>query len=141
MELVVKIQRLSPDVPLPTYSYPGDAGMDLCSRVEEYIYPGERKLIPTGIRLAIPPGYVGIIKDRSGVSWRKGLHTMAGVVDSGYRGEVKVLIFNTGKEGVRIEKGDRIAQLLVIPVCEVKWEESPLDETLRGEGGWGSSGR
>ncbi|MCD6521778.1 dUTP diphosphatase [Candidatus Calescamantes bacterium] len=145
MEIVVRIEKVKEiegeDFPLPQYAHPFDAGVDLRSRVDITIPPGERRLVPTGIKIAIPPGYAGIIKDRSGLALREGLHTLAGVIDSGYRGEVGVILLNSGKEEVKIKKGERIAQLLVIPCMVVKWEEGDLEETARGEKGWGSTGK
>ncbi|NOZ63726.1 MAG: dUTP diphosphatase [Caldiserica bacterium] len=145
MEIVVKVERVPEakeiDLPLPAYAHPYDAGLDLRSRITTTLLPGERKLVPTGIKLAIPPGYVGIIKDRSGMALKHGLHTLAGVIDSGYRGEVGVVLLNTDKEEFTIHQGDRIAQLLILPVMLVKLEEGALTDTSRGDKGWGSSGK
>lgn len=145
MEIVVKVERLPEakeiNLPLPKYAHPYDAGLDLRSRITTTLLPGERKLIPTGIKVAIPPGYVGIVKDRSSMALKYGVHTIAGVIDSGYRGEIGVVILNTDKEKFTIHKGDRIAQLLILPVMLVKLEEDTLTETPRGEKGWGSSGK
>lgn len=145
MEIVVKVERVKEakdiDLPLPEYAHLHDAGLDLRSRVTETILPMERKIIPSGIKIAIPPNYVGIVKDRSGLSSKFGLHTLAGVIDSGYRGEVGVAIINMGKEEFTIHQGERIAQLLILPIVSAKIEEGKLDDTSRGEKGWGSSGR
>ncbi len=142
-KLVVRVERVSGrgNIPLPSYAHPHDAGLDLRAACNRRLKPGERALIPTGIRVAIPPGYVGIIKDRSGLALHKGIHILAGVIDSGYRGEVGVVLLNLGEEDFLIREGDRVAQLLILPVVEVKWDESPLEGTLRGEKGWGSTGK
>ena len=128
-------------LPLPEYTHPHDAGLDLRSRVTTTLLPMERKIIPSGIKIAIPQNYVGIVKDRSGLSSKFGLHTLAGVIDSGYRGEVGVAVINMGKEEFTIHQGERIAQILILPVMSVKLEEGKLDNTSRGEKGWGSSGK
>ncbi len=120
----------------------GAAGADLRSTIFVVIRPGARAVVPTGIRLAIPPGHVGLVWPRSGLAVRKGVDVLAGVVDSDYRGEVQVALVNLGDELVRIEVGDRVAQLLVQPVVRAEFEEVPtLDETGRGEGSMGSTGR
>ncbi|HHF43329.1 MAG: dUTP diphosphatase [Candidatus Aminicenantes bacterium] len=137
----VRIKKIHPQARLPQYSHAGDAGLDLYSVVDETIAPGERKAIPTGIKMAIPPGYVGLIWDKSGLSL-EGIHRLAGVVDAGYRGEVKVVLVNLGSQEFRIAVGMKIAQMLIQPVETVKIvETSELDPTSRGEGGFGSTGR
>jgi len=137
----VRIKKIHPQARLPQYSHAGDAGLDLYSVVDETIAPGERKAIPTGIKMAIPPGYVGLIWDKSGLSL-EGIHRLAGVVDAGYRGEVKVVMVNLGSQEFRIAVGMKIAQMLIQPVETVKIvETSELDPTSRGEGGFGSTGR
>ena len=136
-----RIKKIHPQARLPQYSHAGDAGLDLYSVVDETIAPGERKAIPTGIKMAIPPGYVGLIWDKSGLSL-EGIHRLAGVVDAGYRGEVKVVLVNLGSQEFRIAVGMKIAQMLIQPVETVKIvETSELDPTSRGEGGFGSTGR
>lgn len=137
----VPVKRSSADLPLPAYQHPGDAGLDLRAREAVRLKPGERRLIPTGLRLALPAGTVGIIKDRSGLAFKLGLHTMAGVIDSNYRGEVKVLLVNLGRRACRIKAGDRIAQLIVLPCLEARLVPSEeLPESERNESGFGSSG-
>ncbi|RLE03883.1 MAG: dUTP diphosphatase [Candidatus Aminicenantes bacterium] len=137
----VRIKKIHPQARLPQYSHAGDAGLDLYSVVDETIAPGERKAIPTGIKMAIPPWYVGLIWDKSGLSL-EGIHRLAGVVDAGYRGEVKVVLVNLGSQEFRIAVGMKIAQMLIQPVETVKIvETSELDPTSRGEGGFGSTGR
>jgi len=137
----LKAKKSQRDARLPSYGNIGDAGLDLFSSVDCEVKRGEIKSIPTGIKLAVPEGYVGLIWDKSGLSLR-GIHRMAGVVDSGYRGEVKVVIVNIGKKKFIVKKGMKIAQLLIQPVVEAKVEEvEELDETLRGEKGFGSTGK
>ena len=138
MELRVK--RIRPDAKIPVYLHPGDAGMDLFSCVDEVIAAGEVKAVPTGIQMAIPEGYVGLVWDKSGISL-KGVHRLAGVVDSGYRGEIRAVMVNLGKEPFIISKGMKIAQMLIQPVQAVRIVEAEnLDDTTRGEGGFGSTG-
>jgi len=134
------------DLPLPAPATPGAAGLDLPAAVAEELVlePGARALVPTGFRLAIPEGYEGQVRPRSGLARRYGLTlpNAPGTIDSDYRGEVKVLLHNGGNESVRIRRGDRIAQLVVAPVLRVRLEEvATLDTTTRGEGGFGHTGR
>jgi dUTP pyrophosphatase len=138
MELRVK--RIHPDAKIPTYGHSGDAGMDLFAVVDRTLAPGEVFAVPTGIQVAIPAGFVGLIWDKSGLSL-KGVHRLAGVVDAGYRGEVQVVMINLGKEPFALKKGMKIAQMLIQPVAAVTIVESDtLDDTSRGEGGFGSTG-
>ena len=137
-------RRLDPDVPLPSYAHDGDAGLDLAAWEDAEVKPGERALIPTGLAVAIPEGHAGLVLPRSGLASRQGL-TLAnapGLIDAGYRGEVTIAVVNLDPdEPVTIRRGDRIAQLLVVPFAAVEpvaVEELP--ETGRGEGGFGSSG-
>lgn len=137
--------RLRKDIPLPQYRHRGDAGVDLFNSGEDIsLKPQERALIPTGIRVAVPLGYELQIRPRSGLAINKGLTVLntPGTVDSTYRGEVKVIIFNTSpKESVEIKKGERIAQAVLKKVEPIEWEECEgLDETTRNEGGFGSTG-
>jgi dUTP pyrophosphatase len=139
MEL--KIKKLREDAKLPLRKREGDAGLDLYSVEEVVLQPGEWKAIPTGVAVEIPKGYFGLIKDRSGLALKYALHCLAGVVDENYRGEVKVVLINLGREPVKLEKHTRIAQLLIIPYLPVEVKEvEELSETERGEGGFGSSG-
>jgi len=133
------------DLPLPAPATPGAAGLDLPAAVAEELVlePGARALVPTGFRLAIPEGYEGQVRPRSGLARRYGLSlpNAPGTIDSDYRGEVQVLLHNGGTETVRIRRGDRIAQLVVAPVLRVRLEEvTSLDATERGEGGFGHTG-
>jgi dUTP pyrophosphatase len=138
MELRVK--RIHPEAKLPVYGHPGDAGLDLFSVVDRELGPGEIFAVPTGIQVAVPAGHVGLVWDKSGISLQ-GVHRLAGVVDSGYRGEVQVVMINLGAAPFAIRKGMKIAQMLVQPVAAVEVVESDsLDGTSRGEGGFGSTG-
>jgi len=142
--LELKIQRLDPSLPLPEYAYPGDAGLDLRAACDCTLLPEQRTPIPTALRVAIPEGYAGLVVPRSGLAARHGLSVVntPGLIDSQYRGEIVVLAINhdTSKPIV-ISKGDRIAQLVIVPVPQVKLVEvSELDETERSARGFGSSG-
>ena len=144
--LVIPVQRLNSDLPLPNYAKPGDAGADLIANEEVTLAPGGgRALIGTGIAVAIPLGYAGFVQPRSGLALRHGITCLnsPGLIDSGYRDELKVLLINTDpSEPYEVHRGDRIAQLVIQKVEEVAWEESDqLDDTERGLGGFGHSGR
>lgn len=144
--LVIPVQRLNSDLPLPNYAKPGDAGADLIANEEVTLAPGGgRALIGTGIAVAIPRGYAGFVQPRSGLALRHGITCLnsPGLIDSGYRDELKVLLVNTDpSEPYEVHRGDRIAQLVIQKVEEVAWEESDeLDDTERGLGGFGHSGR
>lgn len=138
------IKRLDEDVELPRYAYPGDAGLDLRSNADLVIEPFERKLIPTGLAIAIPEGYAGFVQPRSGLALKQGLSfpNTPGLIDSHYRGELKIVAINLDPQNpILINKGDRIAQLVIqeVPVVNLV-EVKELDETDRGSGGFGSSG-
>jgi dUTP pyrophosphatase len=140
----VNVRRLDPEVSLPGPAHPGDAGLDLTARDSVVVDPGERAVVATGIALAIPPGYAGLVLPRSGHARRHGIALVnsPGLIDSGYRGEIQVLLINHGKEPVRFERGDRIAQLVIVAVPLVSWEEvDQLNESRRGAEGFGSTGR
>jgi dUTP pyrophosphatase len=138
MEL--KVKRIHPEARLPVYGHAGDAGLDLFSVVDRVLGPGEVFAVPTGIQVAIPAGFVGLVWDKSGISL-KSVHRLAGVVDAGYRGEVQVVMINLGKEPFAIKSGMKIAQMLIQPVAGVAIVESgTLDDTSRGDGGFGSTG-
>jgi dUTP pyrophosphatase len=138
MEL--KVKRIHPDAKIPVYGHPGDAGLDLFAVIDRELGPGQAFAVPTGIQVAIPAGFVGLIWDKSGISL-KGVHRLAGVVDAGYRGEVQVVMINLGSELFPIKKGMKIAQMLIQPVAAVAVIDSDnLDDTSRGEGGFGSTG-
>lgn len=138
------IKRLDSSVALPSYAYEGDAGLDLRANEDVTLQPFERRLVSTGLAIAIPEGYAGFVQPRSGLALREGL-SMAntpGLIDAHYRGELKVVAVNLdAKEPIRITKGERIAQLVIqkVPVVDLM-EVEELDETDRGAGGFGSSG-
>ncbi len=135
---------LTPEATLPAYQTSGSAGMDLCSAVDFELAPMERKLVPTGLRMAIPHGYEGQVRPRSGLAMRHGISMVntPGTIDSDYRGEIQVLLINLGQETVTFQKGDRVAQLVICPVHQVELTiETTLEETERGVGGFGSTGK
>ncbi|WP_419815563.1 dUTP diphosphatase [Glacieibacterium sp.] len=130
---------------LPAYASPGAAGMDVVAAVEKplMLNPGKRAAVPTGLCIAIPEGYEVQVRPRSGLALKQGLTVLnaPGTIDSDYRGEVKVLLVNFGNEPVEIQRGMRIAQLVVAPVTRARWDEvDSLDDTARGSGGFGSTG-
>ncbi len=137
----VNCKKLREDAILPCYAHRGDAGLDLYAVDAMGIGPGEQVMVPTGISMAIPEGYAGLVWDRSGLAAKHGLTVLAGVIDATYRGEIKVVIINLGKQPFHVEKGMRIAQMLIQPIAlaEIK-ELEELDSTKRGEGGFGSTG-
>jgi len=125
----------------PCYAYEGDAGLDIFANEEKVILPNHRARIKTGLYLELPRGYVGLIWDKSGLAFLNGVHTMSGVIDSNYRGEIQVVLVNLSSKLIKIEKGMKIAQLLVQKVENVTLKEtSKLKESERGEKGFGSSG-
>jgi dUTP pyrophosphatase len=137
----LRVKRINKDAKLPSRGHLGDAGLDLFSCQECELEPFESKPVHTGIKVAIPAGYAGLIWDKSGISLQS-IHRLAGVIDSGYRGEVKVVLINLGEKTFKIEKGMKIAQLLIQPVAGIDVVEvSRLDETLRGQKGFGSTGK
>ena len=142
----LRVSRLAgaEDLPLPSYATPGAAGLDLRAAVTARVVvgPGERALVPTGLRIAVPAGYEGQVRPRSGLASRYGivLPNSPGTIDSDYRGEVQVILWNAGPEPFAISRGDRIAQLVIAPVVRVELEEGALDDTPRGAGGFGSTG-
>jgi len=126
---------------LPKYSHPGDAGADLQAATREVIPPRSKKLIGTGIRVKLPENHVGLIWPRSGLAVKHAIDSGAGVVDSGYRGEIKVLLFNHSDEEFHIQPGDRIAQILIQKVTQVEFlQVENLEESVRGDNGFGSTG-
>jgi dUTP pyrophosphatase len=143
-QVQVLITRLDPDLPLPRYAKPGDAGADIVSRIDITLAPGERALIPTGIAIALPDGYVALVHPRSGLAIKHGV-TMVnspGTVDAGYRGELQVILINHDRsESVSFKRGDRIAQLVIQQVERAEFVEvSDLPGSGRGTGGFGSTG-
>lgn len=147
MNPAVRVVRLAhgADLPLPSYESPGAAGMDLRAAVDTpfVLAPGARAAIPTGLTMALPPGFEAQVRPRSGLAVRDGVTALnsPGTIDADYRGEVKVILVNHGTAPVTICRGDRIAQLVVAPVVKATWSEvESLDETDRGDGGFGSTG-
>ena len=140
----VQVRRLDPGVPLPTYAHPGDAGADLSTTVDVRLEPGERALVPTGIGIALPDGFVALVHPRSGLAARCGVSIVnaPGTVDAGYRGEIKVMLINLDpREPVVLSRGDRIAQLVVQQVERARFVEvDELPASARGAGGHGSTG-
>ncbi len=135
--------RLDRELPLPAYARPGDAGLDLRASESVKLEPGERRLVPTGLAIAIPEGHAGLVLPRSGLAMQKGVTVLnaPGLIDSGYRGELKVLLINHGPAVVAIERGERIAQLVIQAVARAKLVEvERLPDSARGEGGFGSPG-
>lgn len=138
----IKIKKLEPEVKLPVYANKGDAGMDVFSLEDKELKPGERYLFKLGFAMEIPEGYVGLFWDKSGIASKYGIHTLAGVIDSVYRGEFGVVMLNTGDESYEFKKGDKLAQLLIQPIASPELEEvEELSDTHRGEGGFGSTGK
>ncbi len=135
------MRRLDPAATLPTRAHPDDAGLDLYGLEDATLAPGEGKIVKTGVAMAIPPGHVGLVCDRSSLG-KRGLKTAGGVIDAGYRGELGVMLWNVSRETQAIKKGERIAQLLVIPIATpAPIDAADLGETARGAGGFGSTGR
>lgn len=138
----VKIQKLRKDVKLPSYAHPGDAGMDLFSLEDYTLQPGERHQFDLGFALEIPNGFVGLIWDKGSMANLFGIHTIAGVMDSGYRGEYMAILINLSDKTHEIKKGDKIVQLLIQPVERAEiTEANELSDTSRGNGCLGSTGK
>ena len=138
------VRKLRPSAVLPSRAYDGDAGLDLPSAEAVVLAPGERAVVGTGLAVAVPEGHAGFVQPRSGLAAKHGITIVnaPGLVDSGYRGEVKVVLLNTGDEPFEVEPGMRIAQFVVLPVAAVELVEvAELPDTERGERGYGSSGR
>jgi dUTP diphosphatase len=141
--LRVPVRVLAADLPLPTYARDGDAGLDLHAATDVALAPGARVLVPTGLALAIPPGFAGFVLPRSGLALRHGVTLLntPGLIDAGYRGEVQVLLVNLGDTPVKLSRGDRIAQLVVQRIERVALTPvAELPPTTRGTGGFGSTG-
>ncbi len=146
--IAITIKQLpgTEDLPLPAYETAHASGMDLRAAVLEplMLEPGERMAVPTGLCVAIPPGFEAQVRPRSGWALREGITMInaPGTIDADYRGEIKVLLVNLGHVPVTIRRGDRIAQMVVAPVVHVRWDEtSELNDTERGDGGFGHTGR
>ncbi len=142
--VAVPTRRLDGGLPMPCYAHPGDAGADLCAAVDVDLAPGQRQVVPTGVAVALPKGYAGFVHPRSGLAARHGVTVVnaPGTIDSGYRGEIMVTLLNTDRShGVRLRRGDRIAQLVVQRVERAEFVEViDLAASERGHGGLGSTG-
>ena len=139
---MIQVKLLSEKAIMPTKAHVNDAGWDLYSSVGGEILPGQRKLIPTAVSMAIPEGFYGRIADRSGNAYNSGVHVLAGVIDSSYVGELKVLLVNLSDKTFEFKQGDRVAQLVITAICTMALiSVTNLDETSRGAYGFGSSGR
>lgn len=147
MTVTVKVRRVRPsELPLPKYQTPLSAGMDLLADLPEPVQlaPMERRLIPTGLSIELPPNYEAQVRPRSGLALKQGLTCLnsPGTIDADYRGEVGVLLVNLSTQAVTLNRGDRIAQLVIAPIVQAVWEETEtLGDTARGAGGFGSTGR
>ncbi len=138
----IKIKKLNEGAKIPSCAHFDDAGVDLYAVSDVLIKVGERVQVPTGLAMELPVGHVGLIWDKSGLSHKHGLKTLGGVIDSGYRGEILVGMINLGKEEYRLEKGHKVAQMIIQEKVSVEFEEvSELDESERGGGNFGSTGK
>lgn len=139
--MLVHVKRTDKRAQMPVYAHASDAGMDIFTLERVEIPAGERVMVPTGLSFAIPEGYVGLIWDKSGVAAKRGVTMLAGVLDSGYRGEVTLVALNTSKETQTFGEGEKITQILIQPITQPELVEvEELDDTQRGEGAFGSTG-
>lgn len=137
----VRVLRVSGEAVLPTRAHPDDAGLDLYALEDVLLEPGQGKAAKTGIAIALPVGHVGLVADRSSLA-KKGVKTAGGVIDAGYRGEIHIVLWNISQAAVQLKKGERIAQLLILPIwTPAVAEVDSLDETQRGTKGFGSTGK
>ena len=140
----IQILRIDPELPVPSYAHPGDAGADLFAREDVTLAPGERRLVPTGLAIALPEGYVALVHPRSGLAHRSGLSIVnaPGTIDAGYRGEIQVCLVNLDPTTpIELSRGDRIAQLVIQRFESAEFVEvEELPESVRGDGGYGSTG-
>ncbi len=141
--VTLRIRKLDPSINVPSYAHPGDAGLDICSAEDVTLEPGERAMVSTGFSMALPEGYAAFVQPRSGLAARSGISIVntPGLIDCHYRGEVKVILVNLGREPFRVSRGDRIAQMVIqrVESAQVVVVDE-LDDTTRGEGGFGSTG-
>ena len=141
--MVLRFKKIRPDAVLPSYAHPSDAGMDLRSVDDLTIAPGKRALVHTGLVMLLPPNYEAQVRPRSGLALKSGVTVLntPGTIDSGYRGEVGVILINLGEADFQVKKGDKIAQVVIAPVTQPEIAETvEIDETDRGAGGFGSTG-
>lgn len=140
-DMAVKVKKLSKDAELPEYALNSDIGFDIRANETIVIPVSEQRTIKTGLAMEIPQGYVGLIRDRAGIITKMGVHTAAGTFDPSYRGEVSIVLINCGEQDVEVEKGMRIAQMIIIPVAKAELKEvKELSSTERGERGFSSTG-
>jgi dUTP pyrophosphatase len=139
----IRVKKLHPDAQLPAYAHgpSEDAGLDLRAVERVVLQPGIAQAVPTGLAIELPPGYEAQVRPRSGLGLKHSLTVNFGTIDPGYRGEIRVIMFNLGRADYAIEKGDRIAQLVIGRYEAIEWEEGDLGDSARGAGGFGSSGR
>ena len=139
----IRVKRLHPDATLPVYAHgpDEDAGLDLCAVEAAVLKPGVAQGVPTGLAIELLPGFEAQVRPRSGLALKKSVSVNFGTIDPGYRGEIRVIMFNFGTEEYRVEKGDRIAQLVIHRYEAIEWHEGELSDSTRGAGGFGSSGR
>jgi len=139
----IRIKKLHPDARLPVYAHGAheDAGLDLCAVERTVLSPGESRAVPTGLAIELAPGYEAQVRPRSGLALKHSITVNFGTIDPGYRGEIRVVMFNLGRADYAVEKGDRIAQLIIARYEAIEWEEGDLGDSARGAGGFGSSGR
>jgi dUTP pyrophosphatase len=139
----IRIKKLHPDAFLPHYAHGPleDAGLDLRAVERVVLTPGVSQAVPTGIAIELPPGYEAQVRPRSGMALKHSVTVNLGTIDPGYRGEIRVVMFNLGHTGYTVEAGDRIAQLVIARYEAIEWEEGDLGDSARGAGGFGSSGR
>jgi dUTP pyrophosphatase len=137
----IEVMRVSPEATLPTRAHPDDAGMDLYSLEDVILEPSQGKVTKTGIAMAIPKGFVGMVADRSSLG-KRGVKTAGGIIDAGYRGEIHIVLWNISAEPIQLKRGERIAQLLILPIATpAVVEVAKLDDTQRGAQGFGSTGK
>jgi len=137
----IEVMRVSPEATLPTRAHPDDAGMDLYSLEDVILEPSQGKVTKTGIAMAIPQGFVGMVADRSSLG-KRGVKTAGGIIDAGYRGEIHIVLWNISAEPIQLKRGERIAQLLILPIATpAVVEVAKLDDTQRGANGFGSTGK
>jgi dUTP pyrophosphatase len=139
----IRIKKLHPDAILPSYAHGSeeDAGVDLRAVERVVLSPGTSQGVPTGLAIELPPGYEAQVRPRSGLGLKHSVTVNFGTIDPGYRGEIRVVMFNLGRADYVVEKGDRIAQLVIARYEAIQWEEGELGDSVRGAGGFGSSGR
>lgn len=138
----LSFKKLHPDAKVPLYAHSHDAGFDMYATEDVHFEPGAKMRVPTGIALEIPDGYVGLVWDKSSLSFNHGLKTMGGVIDSGYRGEIIMGLYNFSDTPYTIKKGDKVAQILIQKIEHATFQEvDSLSDTSRGENGWGSTGK